>query len=404
MINRITGAGAGFFFWLFAARFYTPADVGLATAIIAAMNLLVLFSVLGFNFAIIAYLPTEKDKKGMINSCFTIIGLFSLLLSLLFISGINFWSPALAIIKENTTFLILFVLFTVAASLSFLQSNVFVAVREAKYSFIQSLVAITRIAILPFLIILSVFGIYLSYGLGIIMALIIGNFLILKVLPVYKPIPAIKKRIINKMMHFSFGNYIASIFEGLPGIVLPLLIINMLGAEMTAYFFIAWAFSGLLLMVPSGTSLSLFAEGSYNPDEIERNARRSIKFLFLLLIPAIVGIFLFGKYILLIFGEEYVNNAFEMMLILALATIPFSVNALYISIKRAQKEIMPVIYIYGFVALFTIVGGYVLLGWMGLIGIGIAWLLANGVIALGVVRKIWWKLGESKRIKGAYEP
>ena len=205
MINRITGAGAGFFFWLFAARFYTPADVGLATAIIAAMNLLVLFSVLGFNFAIIAYLPTEKDKKGMINSCFTIIGLFSLLLSLLFISGINFWSPALAIIKENTTFLILFVLFTVAASLSFLQSNVFVAVREAKYSFIQSLVAITRIAILPFLIILSVFGIYLSYGLGIIMALIIGNFLILKVLPVYKPIPAIKKRIINKMMHFSFG-------------------------------------------------------------------------------------------------------------------------------------------------------------------------------------------------------
>ena len=185
---------------------------------------------------------------------------------------------------------------------------------------------------------------------------------------------------------------------------MPLLIINMLGAEMTAYFFIAWAFSGLLLMVPSGTSLSLFAEGSYNPDEIERNARRSIKFLFLLLIPAIVGIFLFGKYILLIFGEEYVNNAFEMMLILALATIPFSVNALYISIKRAQKEIMPVIYIYGFVALFTIVGGYVLLGWMGLIGIGIAWLLANGVIALGVVRKIWWKLGESKRIKGAYEP
>jgi O-antigen/teichoic acid export membrane protein len=165
---------------------------------------------------------------------------------------------------------------------------------------------------------------------------------------------------------------------------------------MTAYFFIAWAFSGLLLMVPSGTSLSLFAEGLYNPDGIKRNAIRSIKFILLLLIPAIVGMFLFGKYMLLIFGGEYANNAFEMMLILALASIPYSINALYISIKRAQKEIMPVIYVYGFVALFAIVAAYVLIGWLGFIGVGIAWISGNGVVALGVVRKIWWKLGESK--------
>lgn len=60
MANRITGAGAGFIFWLIVARCYTPHEVGLANAMISAMNLLVLFSALGFGFGTIAYLPNEK--------------------------------------------------------------------------------------------------------------------------------------------------------------------------------------------------------------------------------------------------------------------------------------------------------------------------------------------------------
>ena len=44
MANRITGAGAGFVFWLIAARCYTSHEVGMANAIISAMSLLALFS------------------------------------------------------------------------------------------------------------------------------------------------------------------------------------------------------------------------------------------------------------------------------------------------------------------------------------------------------------------------
>lgn len=116
MINRITGAGAGFFFWLLATRFYTPQEFGLATAIIVAMNLVILFSLFGFNFGIIGYLSNENDKTGLINSCFTITSISSLLLALTFVVGIDFWSPALAIIKENAAFLICFILFTIADS------------------------------------------------------------------------------------------------------------------------------------------------------------------------------------------------------------------------------------------------------------------------------------------------
>jgi len=35
MFSSLTSAGSGFFFWLIAARFYSVADIGLASAIIS---------------------------------------------------------------------------------------------------------------------------------------------------------------------------------------------------------------------------------------------------------------------------------------------------------------------------------------------------------------------------------
>ena len=47
MFSSLTSAGSGFFFWLIAARFYSTADVGLASAIISAMGLISMLSLLG---------------------------------------------------------------------------------------------------------------------------------------------------------------------------------------------------------------------------------------------------------------------------------------------------------------------------------------------------------------------
>jgi len=48
MFSSLTSAGSGFF-WLIAARFYSTADIGLASAIISAMGLISMLSLLGFD-------------------------------------------------------------------------------------------------------------------------------------------------------------------------------------------------------------------------------------------------------------------------------------------------------------------------------------------------------------------
>jgi O-antigen/teichoic acid export membrane protein len=62
MATTVIGSILGFIFWMLVARFYTPYDVGLATALISAANLLVAFSLFGFNFGILRFFPNDKDK------------------------------------------------------------------------------------------------------------------------------------------------------------------------------------------------------------------------------------------------------------------------------------------------------------------------------------------------------
>ena len=64
------------------------------------------------------------------------------------------------ILREHAVFGAAFVLFAVAGSLAALQVNVFVAFRQAKYSFVQAVVAALRIAGLPLLVALGAFGVY----------------------------------------------------------------------------------------------------------------------------------------------------------------------------------------------------------------------------------------------------
>ncbi|MCR4394327.1 MAG: oligosaccharide flippase family protein, partial [Dehalococcoidales bacterium] len=82
----------GFVFWILVARIYPPSQVGLAIAIISASSLLGGLSKLGLDFGLIRYLPITTNKKEMLNSTMTITGTFSILLAIIFLAGLKFWS------------------------------------------------------------------------------------------------------------------------------------------------------------------------------------------------------------------------------------------------------------------------------------------------------------------------
>ncbi len=388
--TTIIGSILGFIFWILTARYYTPHDVGLATALISAVNLLVALSLLGFNFGVTRFLPNEKNKQGMINSSLTITFIFSILLSVIFVSGVRMWSPALSFIYENMLFLLVFVIFVFTTALIRLQQTVFVALRSTELSFIQDItLSVLKLIFVLFLVAFGVFGIISSWVIATCIALVVSIFFLTPTrVHSYLPVPIVKKKMIKAMFHTSFGNYIAGNFAAIPASVVPLMIVNVLNPEMNAYFFMALAISNILIMVPVAVNSSLFAEGSYAPDKFRNNVIKALKFTFLLVIPMILGIFIFGDKLLLLFGKTYAENGFYVLCILVLSVIPFTINKVYMTIKNIQLKVKPIIYLNALISILTIAISYLLMVEIGLIGVAIGYTLAQGIGAVVVLAAV----------------
>lgn len=395
ILNSGAVAMTGFFFWLLAARLYSTEAVGLASAAISATALIALISTIGLDYALIRFLPGSGDKaRSMINSCFTLTGAISIALAFIFLAGLKIWSPALLLIQEHPVFFTIFIVTTVATTLKIFADRTLIAKRRAGFSLGQGLIfGLSRFVPLVLLAgFFHTFGIFISWGIALSLVVVVSIVLFLpRIETGYRPLPVIRKKTISDMAGFSFANYIASIFWAIPHYVLPLMVINILGAESNAHFYIGWAISGILFMIPMATSFSLFAEGSHNNEQLGREIRRSLKLILVILIPAVVIVLLLGDKILLFFGKEYSENATRLLWILAISALPFSINSIYFTIKRVEMDMKSVIGLNAFIAIVTMALSYVLLPRIGIIGAGISWLVAQSITAVIIGRKFWKK-------------
>jgi len=376
----------GLVFWIVATRWYTDSEVGTATALISAVLLLQTFSRLGLDIGLIRFLPDAGDKRRMINTCLTLVGVFSIVLAAIFILGLDFWSPGLTSLQDSLGYSALFVLSTGVTSLDWLfRQSIFVAYRATQLSLLTQVVAALR---LPFLLVLTgvgTYGIFASWSLGLGASLLGGIILLLRLQPSYRPVPVVDRRSVQELFRFSAGNYVAESFRELPGFILPLLILNMLTSDMSAYFYMPWTLATTVFMVSYAIGFSLLAEVSNEPDRIGTDVGRAVRFVFLLMTPVILVLVLLGDRILLVFGREYSENGFGLLRILAFSGVPLAVNSLYVSVKRIQKQVRPVMLVYAAVAAITIGLSCALIDEHGLIGVGIAWVSANAVVAVAIL-------------------
>jgi len=367
------------------ARFYSEAEVGYSSAMISAISLLALISLAGLNTSLIRFLPQAEKPQELINSCYTLSGLVSLVVTSIFFAGLGFWSPALAFVRQNAIFNAAVITITFLWTLSSLADSTFIARRKAAFVLSKNTIYSVLKIPLPILFILffRTFGIVASWGIAIAVALAVSIFLFLpRVQNPYKLVPTLRLGLIKDMWQYSGGNYLTNLLAFSPSFILPLMVVNLLGAKQNAYFYIAWMIASLLFAIPAAVSQSLFAEGSHFEDKLRENAIKSLKFTFLLLVPAAITCILVGKWLLLAFGQSYSANALHLLWILSLSSLPLAINHLYTSILRVKSKLKELMAIWGFIALAVFLVSYLIMPATGIIDIGYAWLGAQAIVAI----------------------
>ena len=373
-MTSLVTAVAGFLFWSVAARLYPSSQVGIASAVVSAINLTFTLSMLGLNFSLIRFYPQYRERAIGSSLILAIAAsfAFSLVYGLIMKNSESFSGVF------SAEFLAMFVGFSVIGTAYNILSTYAIAKRKAEHSFIQSVLFALRFAFLFLLVSLGVFGIVGSFGLGLLLGLVYGIIFIddLKL--------EIDKEYIRDSFRFSLGNYIASIANVAPNYLMPTIVLTMLGKEQAAYFYIAFAIGTLVLFVPNAINTSFFVEGSHGLKDIRRTLKKALVFSYVYLAVATVLVWLFGGYVLKLFRPEYVNGfgLLKLMVIGGFFVVPVN---FFITILNIQKRVKEVVVINVFKGMLFLGLSYLLIQRLGIEGVGWGWIGAYSTLTSFIV-------------------
>ena len=388
MGNTAATSGLGFIFWMIVARYYSESDVGLGAGILSAITLLASASGMGVDTTIIRYLCRSDKPNELINSALSIEAVSALVLAVIYIAGIHYWSPATGFIADQPLFIIFFVLFTIGSTISTSVDSILVALRRAEFVlFKNALISLLKLA-LPVLLVnyFRVFGIAGSWGISMLVVTAIGLYVLVPALQQrYRPVFQFHPGIIRDHWRYSAGNYLAVLLGQAPSLIMPIMTLNILGTEQNAYYYVAWMIGSMSFAVPRAIAHSLLAEGSHSPGELRKNVMRSLGFSSLILAPLMAAIILLSKWLLLLFGTNYSTNASVLLATLAVSSLFVAVNSIYCSVLRVRGKIKELVLIYVSIAVAMLVASRLLMPELGIVAAGYAWLGAQGIVSLYII-------------------
>jgi len=376
-LSRIINIGVGFFFWMAAARMYSIEDVGLTTALIASQSLITLFSLFGFDFSLIRFLPISDNRK-VYNTCLVITSFFAIIICAAYISCIGIFSPDL-IFLQNPKFAAVFLIFSLLNTLTLINGNAFLALRKGGEFLVQNILLALRIPILILLTPLKSYGIFASMGLAYFFSTIFGLYTLNKLIGVH--IQA-DKHFVQKSFKFSFWNYLSNILANVPPLIMPVMILNLLGDAEAAKYYIAAAIANFVLIIPDAIGISLFVEGSHG-ENLKKILIKSVSAIALCLVPLVIMIYFMGYTLLGFFGKEYIE-AYGLLKLLVLSSFFVTIYMLFLPIQNIKMKPQRITFLNMIRAGLLLSLSYTFIKRIGITGYGYAWMITYGILGLGV--------------------
>lgn len=386
MLASAVSAAIGFVFWIVVARSFNAETVGIATTLLSMSALIGLLSQAGFDTVLIRFLPQAGNKNAHINTGLVVTGSIGTALALLFCLLTPELMPRLAPILDQPGYMALFMGCTVLATWNALTNSIFIAYRRADFVLLINVVFSLLKVSLPF--ILTGGGsmmIFLFIGAAQLLNLVLSLTILVRKFG-YRPQFAISKPVIREIRKFGATAYVSSIFNLSSDFLLPIIVLNQLGAASAAYFYIAFTTASLLYTIAFATSQACLAEASQQGGPVRQYVRKNIKLAGLLMVPSVVGLAALGPFILSIFGSDYRDGAAGLLIVLSLSGLVVTAQAIIGMVFKVYKDLR------GMLALPFVNGAAILLlcfpltGRYGLVGVGYAWLLGYvASVAAGLV-------------------
>lgn len=240
----------------------------------------------------------------------------------------------------------------------------------------------------------GVSGFLLAIGFSVIVTFIISLALFIpKVLAGYKLNVGFNLSLILEKVSYSLSNHLSQVLWNAPPLLYPLIILYILTPEDNSVFYICWMIANVLFILPNALSSSILAFVSNNEKE---NSNKLVLILLIscsILFPIVIVMFVFSKYILGLFGQEYISSGITLLRILIISIFPYSINSFILVLFRVIEYIRGIVLLSTLIFVFCIVLIIMFASSSGLIGIGKGWVISQSICSL---ISIYWYLKQTK--------
>jgi O-antigen/teichoic acid export membrane protein len=337
-------SGSGFIFWIIAARLFSVSDVGKGSALISGAGLIGILSLVGLNSGMARYLPNARNRDALISSGLAVVAVIGALGGLLYILLTPLIAPRLAFVEKSPVLTIGFVLITSAAAVNTLTDVIFVASRKAKYTtFVDGVIGgLGKVALVSVLTGAGAYGVFLASAIGTVLAAAASLLLIMTAMHVRIDLRGPLKTL-KPLLRFSGANYIGTVMNIITVLIVPIILLDRLGAESAGYFFVVLQMAQIVYTAALALEQTFLTEGSRADADMHQLRRRSLRLIVLFFLLSAVILIGLGRWLLLAFGQPYYHYGYTSLIILVLAAGPISANYWLQTILRLAGKLRAVI-------------------------------------------------------------
>jgi O-antigen/teichoic acid export membrane protein len=325
VLNAGMQAGLGFAFWIIMARLYSKTDVGIASSLIAVTGFIAFSALFGFNSTLIRFLPTARDKNSLITAATILVAVLGSIIGLAYVLLTPVFAPRLAFVAHSPRLVVGFVLLAGATAVNLLADSVFIGSRQSVFCALTDGVVggISKIVFGVILAGTGAYGLY-SASTGGQAAAAVASIVLMITFLRWRPSLKRPLYVLKPLLRFSGANYAANAVNILPTVVVPLIVLDRLGAQTAAYYFVAFQMATLLYAAVYSVESAFLAEGSQARADLRAVGKRSLRLVVMLFLPGGLVLALGARWALLAFGSSYSQHGTASLEFFALAVIPIA--------------------------------------------------------------------------------
>lgn len=374
----------GLVFWVLAAHWLPAAMVGIGAALISALTLLANISTLGLRNGLVRFLPEAgAATRRLVASSYALCAVAAMAVAALFLLGQPLWADELGFLRSSPLAAVGFVAAAAVWVLFILQDHVLTGLHMTAWVPITNAIcSVAKIALLPLLAFSAAFAIFASSVLPAAVMVAVVTLLIARHSPrptVDADRPAIP---IARLVRFAATDHVAALVWLGTADILTLMVLQELGPEASAYYFMANTIAYGLFLVTSNISSALVAEGARSPDRVAALTRAALRNSALLVLPAAGLGALLARPVLGLFGSGYADHGSVLLQLLVLSAVPQIVIGVALAAARLRHDLRTIALTYLAMAAITFSGSWLAAKLGSLNGVGVACLVSQTTIAL----------------------